>query len=321
MKSFFKKLCKEIKKYEYIVIARHQNSDLDCLGSQFALKEWINLNFNGKKVYCIGDNHQKYMNEKNFFPKSDVIDFENKPFLGICVDVNQISRIDEGDFFSAADYKVCIDHHECSRADNYDLMYVDQKKIACAQIIAKFMLSCKSEKVNENISKYLFAGISGDSGNFYFEACDSETFELGSKLIKLGKFNIFNDFHAILSLESLEDAKIRNKIFEKIVYDKDSEVAYYINSIEDLKVLGVTAHYANEKIGSFNRVEDFKIIVAASEYEEGLYRCSIRSKFDSVVEIANKYGGGGHRFACGVKGLSLDKLTSLIEDLKKIKKF
>ena len=318
--NFLRKLCKKIKEYEYIVIARHQNSDLDCLGSQYALKEWINLNFKNKKVYCIGENHQKYMNDKKFFPKADLIDFENKPFLGICVDVNQISRIDGGDVFSKADYTICIDHHTKTDSDNYDLMLVDSKKIACAQIIAKLLLKCKIRKTNELICKYLFVGIASDSGNFYFEACDSETFELGSKLLKRGNFNVFNDYHAILSLDNLEDTKIKNKIFEKIQYDKNSGLAYYINSIEDLKKIGVTAHGANEKIGSYNHIEEFQILLAAAEYEEGLYRCSIRSKFISVVEIANKYGGGGHKLACGVKGLDKAKLDALIDDLKKLKK-
>ena len=84
--------------------------------------------------------------------------------------------------------------------------------------------------------------------------------------------------------------------------------------------MGITAHGANEKIGSFNRIEEFKIILAAGEYEEGLYRCSIRSKYTSIVEVANKYGGGGHKFAAGVKGLTRDKLDNLINDLKKLQK-
>jgi len=318
MNKFFKNFCKKIKEYEYIVIARHQNSDLDCLGSQFALKEWINLNFKDKKVYCIGENHQKYMSEKNFFPKSDVIDFEDKPYLGICVDVNQVTRMDGGEIFSKASYTICIDHHTATDADKFDLMFVDNKKIACAQVIAKFLLKAKFKKINELICKYLFVAISSDSGNFYFEACDSETFEIASKLIKLGKFNIFNDYHAHLSLHSLEDEKLKSELFKKIVYDKESGVAYYINSLSELKEMGVTAAAANEKIGNFNRIEEFKIILAASQLEDGLYKCSIRSKFDSIVEIANKYGGGGHKLASGVKGLNNEKLNALINDLKKI---
>lgn len=302
------------------MIARHQNSDLDCLGSQFALKEWINLNFKNKKVYCVGENHQKYINEKKFFSKSDVIENIEQPFLGICVDVNQMSRVDQGDLFSKAEYKICIDHHTTTDADDFDLKYIDSSKIACAQIIAKMLFNCKTKKISKDICKYLFVGISSDSGNFYFEACDSETFEIASKLLKKGDFNIFNDYHALLSLDDLENVRVKNKLFDKIVYDKESKLAYYINTIEELKQIGITAHGANEKIGSYNRIEEFEIILAASEYEDGLYRCSIRSKFVSVVEVANKYGGGGHKFACGVKGLNIEKLQALISDLKKCKK-
>jgi len=184
MNRFLKEFCKKIKEYEYIVIARHLNSDLDCLGSQFALKEWINLNFKDKKVYCVGENHQKYVNEKKFFPKSDIVDEIDAPFLGICVDVNQVSRMDNGELFSKADYKICIDHHTSTDSDKFDLMCIDSKKIACAQIISKLILDKKGKKINELACKYLFAGISGDSGNFYYEACDSETFELRQNYLK-----------------------------------------------------------------------------------------------------------------------------------------
>lgn len=314
MNKKFKKIVKKIKEYEYIVITRHQNSDLDCLGAQFAIKEWINLNFKNKKVYCLGENHVKYTTRK-FIPKSDKIDFENQKYLGICVDVNQISRTDQGEVLKDADFTICIDHHK-GTPDDFDLVCINDKVIACCQIIAEFMLSCKTKKMNKDVCKYLFAGISADSGNFYFEACTSETFEIASKLLKRGKFNQYFDYHELVSLDTLEDTKVKYELFNKIVYDKETGVAYYINTLEELKKIGVTAHGANEKIGSFNRVEEFKIILSASEEKDGIYRCSIRSKNKSVVEVATKYGGGGHRFACGIKGLNIEQINSLIEELK-----
>ncbi len=316
MKKEFRLICKKIKEFEYIVIARHQNSDLDALGSQFALKEWINLNYKGKKVYCIGENHQKY--NKLFFPKCDLVDFENQKFLAICLDVNQFNRIDGEDLFKKANYTICIDHHDASGADSFGISYINSKKIACCEILADFILSAKLKKINNNVCKYLFAGISGDSGNFYFEACNANTFKVGAKLLEKGNFNQFKDFHAIVGLDSLEDTKVVHKIFDKITYDQKSGVAYYINNSSELKELGVTAHGANEKIGKFNHIEEYKIIVAASEYEEGLYRCSIRSKSKNVIETVKKYGGGGHKLACGVKELKIEQVESLISELKQL---
>ena len=316
MNKNFKNIVKKIKEYKNIVITRHLNSDLDCLGAQFALKEWINLNFKDKNVYCIGENHNKYTS-KGFIPKSDAFDLINEKYLGICVDVNQFSRVDCGDVLEKADWKICVDHHN-GTPDKFDYIYVDKEIISCSQIIAEFMMSCKTKKMNKTICKYLFAGISSDSGNFYFEACDSRTFEVAAKLLRLGKFNQYTDFHRIVGMETYDEAKLKYEMFNKFVYDQESGVAYYINSIEDLKQLNVTAHAANEKIGSFNRIEEFKILLTAAEYEEGLYRGSIRSKEKSVVEIATKYGGGGHKLACGVKGLTLEQINALIDELKKL---
>ncbi len=316
MNKNFKIIVKKIKEYKNIVITRHLNSDLDCLGAQFALKEWINLNFKDKNVYCIGENHNKYTS-RDFIPKSDCLDIENEKYLGICVDVNQIARVDGGDVLEKADYKICIDHHR-GEPDSFDYIYVDSSLIACSQIIAEFMLSCKTKKMNKDICKYLFAGISSDSGNFYFEACDNKTFEIGAKLLKIGGFNQYYDYHAIVGLDSLEDTRIKYELFNKIIYDQNSKVAYYINTQDELKRINVTAHGANEKVGSFNRIEEFAIVFAASEDIDGLYRCSIRSKDKSVVEVATKYGGGGHKFACGVKGLTHEQVIELISELKKI---
>ena len=63
----FKDIVKQIKKYKNIVIARHIGADPDALGSQFALKEAINVDFPKKKVYAVGSKSSRY----NYFPKLD----------------------------------------------------------------------------------------------------------------------------------------------------------------------------------------------------------------------------------------------------------
>ena len=50
----YKKVYKEIKKYDNIVIARHVGADPDALASSIALKESIKLTFPNKNVFVIG---------------------------------------------------------------------------------------------------------------------------------------------------------------------------------------------------------------------------------------------------------------------------
>ncbi len=310
MNKNIRHIYKKIKEYENIVIVRHINSDMDALGSQFALKEWININFPSKKVYCLGVNHQKFTRE--FIPKSDTFDCD-EPYLGICVDVNSINRIDEGEIFSKADYKICIDHHEYKEINEFDFVYINPSIIACAQVIAEILFKLK-KKMNTTICKYLYAGICHDSGNFYYPSVNYHTLEVASKLLKVGKFNQYNDIHMLVGMKSYKDLALTNFLFSKLVLDSDG-FAYYINSIEDLKKIDVTPSGANEKIAEFNRVEEIKIVLAASECEDHTYRCSIRSKNIEVVKIAQKYGGGGHKFACGVKDIDKETLEKMMAEL------
>lgn len=315
MNKYSKHIYKKIKEYETIVIVRHLNSDMDALGSQFALKEWININFPNKKVYCIGENHQKYT--KEFISKSDVFDGEGK-FLGICVDVNSIDRIDGGDIFKKADYKICIDHHTYIENNEFDFVCINKEIIACCQIIAQLLFDI-NKKMNSTVCKYLYAGICTDSGNFYYPSTNYVTLQVASKLLEIGKFNQYNDIHMLVGMKTLKDLEISNYLFSKIVVDKDG-FAYYINSIKDLEKLSITASNANEKISEFNRVEEIKIFLAASETEDHTYRCSIRSKNIDIVKVAQKYGGGGHKFACGVKGIDSETLEKMMQDLLNLTK-
>lgn len=315
MNKYSKYIYKKIKEYETIVIVRHLNSDMDALGSQFGLKEWINLNFPSKKVYCLGENHQKYTRE--FIPKSDNFNGEGK-FLGICVDVNSLNRIDGKEIFEKADYKICIDHHPYTENNEFDFVYVNKDIIACCQIIAQILFDIK-KKMNSNVCKYLYAGICTDSGNFYYPSTNYATLNVASKLLQLGNFNQYNDIHMLVGMRSLKDLEISHYLFSKIVVDKDG-FAYYVNSIEDLEKLNITASNANEKISEFNKVEEIKIFLAASETEDHTYRCSIRSKNIDIVNVAIKYGGGGHKFACGVKGIDLETLEKLKLDLLNLTK-
>lgn len=312
MNRYSKHILKKIKEYETIVIVRHENSDMDALGAQFALKEWININYPSKKVYCLGVNHNKFT--KNFIPKSDEFD-GNEIFLGICVDVNTIARVDAKEVFAKANYKICIDHHNYVENNEFDYVYINSKVISCCQIVAEILFDIK-KKMNSNICKYLYAGICFDSGNFYYPATNFLTLSIASKLLEIGGFNQYNDIHMLIGMKSYSDLELSNQLFSKLVVDNG--FAYYQNSIEELNQMKVTASGANDKISEFNRIEEIQIVLAASESEDNTYRCSIRSHDICVVDVAKKYGGGGHNFACGVKGLNKIQLEALKEDLKKL---
>jgi len=52
--NLYKKILKEIKRHDTIVITRHIGADPDALGSSIGLKEIILHNYPHKKVYAVG---------------------------------------------------------------------------------------------------------------------------------------------------------------------------------------------------------------------------------------------------------------------------
>ena len=58
MNKDYKKVLNAIKKYDDIIVLRHDVPDFDASGSQFGLVEWIKTNFPSKNVYAIGKTHK-----------------------------------------------------------------------------------------------------------------------------------------------------------------------------------------------------------------------------------------------------------------------
>ena len=56
----FTEILNEIKKYNRIIIHRHNKPDGDALGSQIGLKHILKENFPEKEIYVVGDPAKRY---------------------------------------------------------------------------------------------------------------------------------------------------------------------------------------------------------------------------------------------------------------------
>ena len=89
--NVYKRIYKEIKKHDVIVLARHIGPDPDALGSTLGLKELILNTFPKKKVYAVGTPaaRHKYIGELDLF-KEEL--YESA--MLIVLDTPDIKRVD-----------------------------------------------------------------------------------------------------------------------------------------------------------------------------------------------------------------------------------
>jgi phosphoesterase RecJ-like protein len=66
--------------------------------------------------------------------------------------------------------------------------------------------------------------------------------------------------------------------------------------------------------------EGYPIWLLFAEYEENTVRSRMRSKGPAINELANKYDGGGHKFASGANLGTWKRAKELIKDADKLAK-
>lgn len=310
MANIYKKIYKEIKKYNNIIIARHIGADPDALGSQFALKEIIQNKFPGKKVYAIGHPSNRF----KFMGALDKIEEENKESLLIVLDTPDIKRIDG---VKLEDYQkiIKIDHHPfVDKFANIEL--VDDTASSTSQLILEFVFHNRL-KLTNTIAQNLYIGIVSDTGRFMHSYTSARTFELVNKMLKKTELD-FATLYEQLYRRPLSEIRFQGYIYENMEVTKNG-VAYIKITEELLKEYEVDSASSGNIISELKYIDEILVwIFLTEDKKSNLIRANIRSRGPIINEIASIYGGGGHKFASGARLTSWSQADNLIEDLEKI---
>ncbi len=305
----FKELLKKIKEYDTIIIHGHVRPDGDCYGSQFGLKELLVSNFKNKNIYVVGE----ITNYVSFLGTPDTIsDDVYKDALCIAVDTGNLDRVSD-QRFNLGKYKVKLDHH--IPIDHYgDLNIVFEDSPACAQIVTEFALETKLT-INEKAATALYTGIVTDTGRFKYGLVPS-TFNIAAKLLELG-VNV-KELDNKLSVESLESLKLKGYVLSNFKMLNEG-VVYAKLPLSVINEIGVNQEEASNQVGVIGSIETCPVYCLFIESEDQI-RGRLRSRGPAIDAIANKYNGGGHKLACGVKFNNFDEIQPLLDDLNELMK-
>lgn len=310
----YKDILNKIKEFNTITIFRHERPDGDAVFSAYALKQFINDNFKNKKVYLVGND--KYDVIKSDFKVSDSI---IKKSLCFILDTATKERVDDKRCFDLGKYIIKIDHHPTY--ENYgNINYSDDTMpAACAYLTDIFLSKTFSKyRISNNTSKYLLSGIITDTLCFKTVSCNQKTFLLTSKLLEICKTNISDINYGLFKISKNEYLSI-SKLRNYVKFDKN--VAYIIVNQKDIDNIGMSYLDIKNNVDILSGIENIKIWgIFAYNKKTKLYDGSIRSINGYVINtIANKYNGGGHKYAVGVKSLKLSQIKALIKDLNSVK--
>ena len=304
-----KKIYKEIKKYNTIVIARHIGVDPDALASELALKKSIELTFPNKKVYAIGNGSSKF----SYMGQLDKIeDFHN--FLLIVLDTPDKKRIDYKDYDKATSI-IKIDHHPFIEQFG-NIEYIDDKASSTSEILMELLLKTKL-KCNNEIAKLLYYGLVSDSNRFLFDSSTAKTFDLVS--IYLSKYPLkLSNIYTNLYLRPLKEVRLEGYIALNMKVTENG-VAYIILTNDIITKFKADSASAGNMINNFNFIDEVLVwIIVTEDTKNKNVRVNIRSRGPEINKIAEKYNGGGHALASGARLSTIEEETELINDIEYI---
>lgn len=306
-----KQILKTIESYQTIIVHRHERPDMDAIGSQMGLKLILQHMYPNKNIYAVGD-----VNEMSYKAQMDTIaDDRYQDALVIITDV-AVKRMISDTRYQLAKERIIIDHHTNETdVEDVSIFLRDDSYSSACEIIIDMMMQ-EQKYIPEKAATYLYGGMVTDSGRFMYLKEASRTFKLASYVTSFNP-NI-KDFYDYLYTESLEKKRIKNK-FQQFETSTNN-VAYRISTYQDIQETGLDFQAISRgMVNLMAGIKEIPIWGSFCQDETGNYIAELRSRHIPIVDIAKKYGGGGHLNACGATLSTIEDVYHMIQDLDTLK--
>ncbi|MCQ2607664.1 MAG: bifunctional oligoribonuclease/PAP phosphatase NrnA [Bacteroidales bacterium] len=301
-----------IAENQTFVITAHHNSDGDAVGSSTAVAEVLRQMGKTVKVILPNDfpSFFRWMigaNEIVTFDRhtKDAQAFLEKTDVLICLDFNQISRVDKLEPVLADWNKKCIviDHHLGLQIQADAIVSVPEASSTC-ELVYRVLTLCGYESfITKDVAESIYTGIMTDTGRLDYSSSYAGVYEVVGKLIEKGvdKVSVHDKIYNVYTYNRLcLQATI---LKENMVYIPEYHAVYMTISLKNQKdysfQLGDSEGFVNIPLS----MKDVKFCAMFTEYENGIVKVSLRSKRDFPASdfAAQYYSGGGHFNAAGGK--------------------
>jgi phosphoesterase RecJ-like protein len=297
-----------------VLVISHQRPDGDAIGSLLAVG--LALLSAGKEVQMvlkdgIPDNFR-------FLDGSELISTKpnGKVDYIIVVDSAEIERTDTELNYDVPDLN--IDHHKTNT--HFGLInLVESDAVATAEIITRYLPDF-GFRISQPIANALLTGILTDTIGFRTANVNPQVLRMSANLMEMGG-NLTEIYLKTITEQSLASARYWGAGLSKI--KMEDGLVWTTLSLSDRQTAGYPARDDADLVKVLSAVEGAKIAIILTEQTGGYVKISWRLCNDAdpdldVSDIAQRFGGGGHKAAAGadVKGNLDAVLVKVLEETK-----
>jgi phosphoesterase RecJ-like protein len=325
----FSRARKLLKKMKRILILMHSSPDIDAIGSAYALL--LRFLAQGKEAYIgiEGPIPSRY----SFFLDSRIVEKHFRYYQTlkpanidwiVCVDTSDPALLGSFRSFVADPEKVLvIDHHTTFFPYGNYCLNDPQSSSTCEMVFDLF----KGKLPDRETALSLYAGMVYDTGNFRYPSTSGNLLRKAAGILDQFSLDTEEIFYSIFENESLERKKLISLIISTIETYAEGEAVVSYFPLTFKKQLNLDESDTSGLVRVGHSVKGCLFSVFIKEKEDGIY-FSFRSRTGfNVAELAQRWGGGGHRLASGLKMedttleyVRKDMVPVIIEDFRKWRK-
>ncbi len=230
---------------------------------------------------------------------SKPVDFPDEPDVMFTFDCGSLDRL--GDLTPAAESAgelVVLDHHASN--DRYGTVNViEPRAAATAVLVHRLVVASDDLEIDRTVAECLYTGIVCDTGRFQYETTTTEVFDLARELVDydlpLPRLN-----RTLFEEHRFDYLKMMGELLGRAELVVERGFVWVAVTRDDLERHGVTIEETEGLIDIVRRTREADVACVLKEEADGSLKVSLRSIGDvDVCAIAQREGGGGHRFAAG----------------------
>ncbi len=286
-----------------VALACHVSPDGDALGSMLGL----HLVLRAAGVPSIASFSEPFVVAPHYRELAGLdeltkpVDFPAEPELMVTFDSGSIARLGTLEASArAARELIVVDHHVSN--DRYGTINVIDPHAAASSVVVRDLVKALGLPLNRDAALCLFAALVCDTGRFQYDSTTPAVFELARELTE------FDLPIALLSRTLFEEHRFQYmRLLAAVIARAElvPEQSFVWTSVTqaDLAEHDVTMDEVEGLIDVVRRTKEADVSAVLKEDPDGSVRVSLRSQGAvDVCEIAQGFGGGGHRFAAGFTG-------------------
>ena len=301
----------KVRAAKSIAVLTHISEDPDALGSAFAFCSVLgNM---GKTAVCYVSAKPQ---ERHAFIGGDYVIYDKEKTyehdLCLCLDCGDIKRLgDRIKLFKEIGNTANIDHHKTNTMFA-DANYVEGETSSTGEILFKVFREMGVE-LDDEIARFLYIAICSDTGCFKYSSVTPDTLKIAADLLGYD-FDAAEIARLLFDTDSLSVTKFKAELMSNIESYADGKISLVRMTADMYKKYDIPESEAPNGVEVPRRVEGTEIAVCVKEKNDRI-EISLRSNGRAdVAEIAEIFGGGGHRAAAGCKltGRTIDEAAKEI---------